>query len=204
MPMHSNSLADIKLRMIHEAANLFHKQGVHLTTPQEVVKAAGATMNQFYHHFAKKEGLVHDVLRTYYDAIQNADGPVNFVNYRISSWRDLEKWFLAHINLQKRFQMKRGCPFGTIGNELIGQEGAVRQDLSRIFDLVKSRLAAFFVKERSAGRLAGDASAELLADFCIATIQGAMLLGKVRKDSKPVETTVQQALAHLKSYLVKV
>lgn len=191
-----------RLRMIRAAADLFHKQGVHLTPPEEVVKAAKATMNQFYHHFHNKEGLVHDVLRTYYDAIQNADGPVNFVNYRISSWRDLEKWFLAHINLQKRFQMKRGCPFGTIGNELIGQEGAVRQDLIRIFELVKSRLATFFVKEKSAGRLAGDANAELLTDFCIATIQGAMLLGKVRKDSKPVEATARQALAHLKGYSI--
>lgn len=80
-----------KLRMIRAAADLFHKQGVHLTPPEEVVKAAKATMNQFYHHFHNKEGLVPDVLRTYYDAIQNADGPVNFVNYRISSWRDLEK-----------------------------------------------------------------------------------------------------------------
>lgn len=84
MPMLSNTPAGIKLRMIPEAADLFHKQGVHLTTPQEVVKAAGGTMNQFYHHFANKEGLVHDVLRTYYAAIKDSEGPVNSINYRIS------------------------------------------------------------------------------------------------------------------------
>lgn len=191
-----------KLRMIRAAADLFHKQGVHLTAPEEVVKAAGATMNQFYHHFANKEGLVHNVLRTYYNAIKDADGPVNSINYEISTWRDLEKWFLAHIKLQKRFQMKRGCPFGTVGNELIGEEGAVREDLSRIFELVKARLAGFFAKEKNKGRLAKNVSAELLADFCIATMQGAMLLGKVKKDSKPVETTVREALAHLKGYSI--
>jgi TetR/AcrR family transcriptional regulator, transcriptional repressor for nem operon len=98
--------------------------------------------------------------------------------------------------------MKRGCPFGTIGNELIGQEAAVRKDLSRIFELVKTKLAAFFAKEKSEGRLAEDASAELMADFCIATIQGAMLVGKVKKDSEPVETTVREALAHLKGYSI--
>jgi len=195
-------ITNTKVRMIRAAADLFHKQGVHLTTPEEVVKAAGATMNQFYHHFTNKEGLVHAVLGTYYDAIRDAAGPVNSINYEISSWRDLEKWFLAHIKLQKRFQMKRGCPFGTVGNELIGQEGAVREDLSRIFELVKGRLATFFAKEGSKGRLAEDASPELLADFCIATIQGAMLLGKVRKDSRPVETTVREALAHLKGYSI--
>jgi TetR/AcrR family transcriptional regulator, transcriptional repressor for nem operon len=191
-----------KLRMIRASADLFHKQGVHLTTPEEVVKAAGATMNQFYHHFANKEGLVHDVLRTYYDVIKDADGPVNSVNYQISSWRDLEKWFFAHVKLQKRFLMKRGCPFGTIGNELIGQDGAVREDLSRIFELVKGRLAAFFAKEKSAGRLVKNVNAELLANFCIATIQGAMLLGKVKRNSGPVEATVREALSHLKEYSI--
>jgi TetR/AcrR family transcriptional regulator, transcriptional repressor for nem operon len=189
-----------ELRMIRAAADLFHKQGVHLTTAEEVVKAAGTTMNQFYHHFANKEGLIHEVLQTYYDAIKDADGPVNSVNYEISTWRDLENWFLAHIKLQKRFQMKRGCPFGTVGNELIEKEGAVREDLSRIFELVKSKLVAFFAEEKKEGRLVENASAELLADFCIATIQGAMLVGKVKKDSQPVEATVREALAHLKGY----
>lgn len=131
-----------------------------------------------------------------------ACGVVDSINYQISSWRDLQKWFLAHIKLQKRFQMKRGCPFGTVGNELIGEEGAVREGLSRIFELVKSRLAAFFAKEKSEGGLAKNVSVQLLADFCIATVQGAMLLGKVRKDSRPVEMTVQEALAHLKGYSV--
>lgn len=200
MPMHSDAGTKVKLRMVRAAGDLFHKQGVHLTTPEEVVRASGATMNQFYHHFKNKEGLVHAVLRTYYEAIKYADGPVNSVNYKIGSWRDLEKWFLAHMKLQQRFQMKRGCPFGTVGNELTGQEGAVREDLSRIFELVNTKLAAFFVKEKNDGRLVQDADAELLADFCIATIQGAMLLGKVKEDSKLVEATLREALLHLKRY----
>jgi TetR/AcrR family transcriptional repressor of nem operon len=202
MPVPYESKAKINVRMIRSAANLFHKQGVHLTTPEEVVEAAGATMNQFYYHFSNKEGLIHEVLRTYYEAIKYADGPVNSINYEISTWRDLEKWFLAHIKLQKRFQMKRGCPFGTVGNELIERDGGIREDLGRIFDVVKSKLAAFFAKEQKAKRLAANASAELLADFCIATIQGAMLLGKVKKDSQPVEATVRETLAHLKGYLI--
>jgi hypothetical protein len=40
-----------------------------------------------------------------------------------------------------------------------------------------------------------------MADFCLAVIQGAMLMGKVKRTSRPVETTVREALAHLKHYL---
>jgi TetR/AcrR family transcriptional repressor of nem operon len=191
-----------RLKMIRAAADLFHKQGVHLTRPEEVIGAARCTMNQFYHHFGNKEGLIHAVLASYYTSIKNADGPVNSVNYRISSWRDLEKWFLSHVKLQKRFQMARGCPFGTVGNGLVEGEAVVREDLNRIFELVNTRLAAFFVQEKAKGRLKKNASPAFLADFCIASIQGAMLLGKVRKDSKPVEAAVRETLAHLKGYSV--
>jgi hypothetical protein len=39
-----------------------------------------------------------------------------------------------------------------------------------------------------------------LADFCIATVQGAMLLGRIKRDSHPVEAIVEEALAHVKRY----
>jgi hypothetical protein len=42
-----------------------------------------------------------------------------------------------------------------------------------------------------------------LADFCIAVAQGAMLMGKVKRDSQLVEATFREALSHLKAYAAK-
>ena len=99
--------------------------------------------------------------------------------------------------------MTRGCPFGTLGNEVTDNDELVRQDLSLIFEVVKNKLAAFFVREKAKGRLAKQADPERIADFCIASMQGAMLMGKVKRSSQTVEATVQEALEHLKSYLAK-
>ena len=52
---------------------------------------------------------------------------------------------------------------------------------------MKHKLATFFVKEKAKGRLAKDANAEHLAGFSIATIQGAMLMGKIERNSQPVQ-----------------
>lgn len=57
--------------------------------------------------------------------------------------------------------------------------------------------------ERAKGKLAKKTDAERMADFCIASMQGAMLMDKIRRSSQTVETTVREALAHLKSYFVK-
>jgi TetR/AcrR family transcriptional regulator, transcriptional repressor for nem operon len=191
--------AETRLRIIRTAADLFHKQGARSTSPDQVIEASRTGKGQFYHYFKSKEGLVHEVLQTYLREIKTGASPVN---YEINSWRDLEKWFLAHVALQKHYEMTRGCPFGTLGNEATENDELIRQDVSLIFEVVKNKLAAFFVKEKAKGRLAKKANEEELADFCIATIQGGMLLGKIKRDSRPVETAVRQGMTHLKRFAV--
>jgi hypothetical protein len=76
--------------------------------------------------------------------------------------------------------MTRSCPFGTIGNEVTENDELIRQDLCLIFEVVRSKPAAFFVKQKAKGTIARSADVGALADFCIATVQGAMLMGKDR------------------------
>jgi TetR/AcrR family transcriptional regulator, transcriptional repressor for nem operon len=200
MNARSNRGMETRLRIIRTAADLFHKQGVGATSPDQVIEASETGKGQFYHYFKSKEGLVHEVLQTYLDDIAKGTAPLS---YQIDSWEDLERWFFSNIELQKRFRMTRGCPFGTIGNEVTENDELIRQDLSLIFEVIKNKLAAFFLKEKAKGRLSPDANEEQLADFCIASIQGAMLLGKIKRNSQPVETTVREAVAHLKRYAVR-
>jgi TetR/AcrR family transcriptional regulator, transcriptional repressor for nem operon len=189
---------ETKLRIIRSAADLFHKQGVGATSPDQIIEVSGTGKGQFYHYFKSKEGLVHEVLQTYLDDITKGTAPLD---YEVKSWQDLERWFLSNIELQKRFRMTRGCPFGTIGNEVTENDELIRQDLSLIFEVIKNKLAAFFIKEKAHGRLSEDANEDQMADFCIATVQGAMLLGKIKRNSQPAETTVRAALAHLKRFV---
>ncbi len=190
--------ADTRQRIIRAATDLFHKQGVRATSPDQIIEASIAGKGQFYHYFKSKQRLVQEVLQMYLDAIKDGTGPLK---YDISSWTDLEMWFLAQVVLQKNFGMTRGCPFGTIGNEVTDNDELIRQDLSLILEVVKNKLARFFVWEKSQGRLAKGTNPELMADFCIATIQGAMLLGKIRRSAHTVEAAVLETLAHLKGYV---
>jgi TetR/AcrR family transcriptional regulator, transcriptional repressor for nem operon len=192
--------ADTRMRIIRTAADLFHRQGARSTSPDEIIEASRTGKGQFYHYFKSKEGLIHEVLQTYLSEIKTG---ASQVNYEVRSWKGLEQWFLAHLELQKNFDMTRGCPFGTLGNEATQNDELIRQDVSLIFEVVKNKLAAFFLSEKAKGRLARQANAESMADFCIATIQGAMLMGKIKRSSQTVETTVHEAVAHLRVYVNK-
>ena len=188
---------ETRRQILAAAADLFHKQGVAATSPDQIIEASGTGKGQFYHYFKNKDGLVHEVLQSYLEAIRDGGGPLN---YDIASWDDLEQWFIAQLGLQKRFRMTRGCPFGTIGNEVTENDELIRQDLSLIFEVAKAKLAMFFVREKASGRLEPHVQEDQLADFCLATIQGAMLMGKVKRSSVLVESVVREALAHLRTY----
>lgn len=189
--------SETKLRIIRTAAELFHAHGMHATSPDAIIEASNTGKGQFYHYFKSKEGLIHEVLLWHLDAIES--GTSN-INYDVRSWNDLETWFLAHVEQQKRFEMARGCIFGTAANELTEGEEDVRADLVRIFDAIQCRLAAFFATEKALKRLDESADEMRLAAFCIGVVQGAMLVGKVRRDSAGVEAIIRVALAHLSRY----
>jgi len=192
--------AEIKGRILRVAAELFHKQGVRFTSPGEIIKAAGTRKGQFYHYFKNKNLLVHEVLQYFLEAVRTGTAPVS---YDINSWQDLQNFFLAHIRFQRKFGMTRSCPIGTVANEVSVEDELIRKDINLVFGMMRSKLAAFFAREKAKGELSNAANPEAVAEFCIATIQGAMLLGKVNRDSRPAEAAVTEALLHLQRYLVR-
>jgi len=177
-------------RIIDAAADLFHKQGVQATSPQQIMETSQTGKSQLYHHFRSKGGLVHQSIREGSAAI----------DYEITSWSDLERWFRAHAGLQEKYRMTRGCPFGTIGNEVTENDELIRRDLELLFEVVRNKLAGFFLRERTKGRLGPRADEAVLADFCISSIQGAMLLGKIRRDRGTVDLAIDQALNYLAGF----
>jgi AcrR family transcriptional regulator len=188
-----------KLRIVQAAADLFHRQGLRATSPDEIIEASATGKGQFYHYFKSKDGLIHEVLLYYLEAIRNGSAPIN---YEVASWADLEAWFSAHIDMQKQFRMTRGCPFGTAANEITEDDELLRLDLVSIFAAIEHKLATFFAAEKALGQLAVDADERSLARFCIAAIQGAMLLGKISRSSAIAEAVVNEALAHIKREVI--
>ncbi len=67
-----------RLRILNAAADLFHKQGVRATSPDEIMEASSTGKGQFYHYFKSKEGLVHEVLQNHLRAIKTGVAPVNY------------------------------------------------------------------------------------------------------------------------------
>ena len=157
-------------------------------------------MQQLHHHFRTKGDIAEAVVRAYLTEIK---GDTSQVHRKLDTWKDLERTFAAHVGLLKQFNMRRGCPLGIIGNELSDKDEAIREELKLVFEALKERIAAFLKKEKSARRFLRTADHEQLAEFYVATIQGAMLLGKVRRNSRTVKKLFEDVSAHLSRYRIE-
>lgn len=190
--------SDTRFQIVRAAGDLFHGRGLGATTTDEIIEAVGIAKAEFHQHFKTKSELVCAVLRSYFEGLAAGIGPVK---YELDSWDDLQECLRSHIEFQKRFKMTRSCPIGTLGSELKERDEPTRQALSLILDLMLARLESFFSREKIAGRLASTADVEQLANCCVATVQGAMLTGKVKRDFHYVENVFEDLLSHLKRYV---
>ena len=193
-------IVQTRLRIISAAASLFHQKGVRATRIGEICKAARVTRHELYHHFRTKGDITEEVIRAYLTEVKTGTSQLH---HKLESWGDVQRTFTAHIELLEEFQMRRGCPLGIIGNELTEEDEAIRQDLDLVFEALKERIAGFLRNEKSEARLLPTADEDQLAEFCVAAMQGAMLLGKVRRDSQAVARIFKDLSMHLGRYRVE-
>jgi AcrR family transcriptional regulator len=195
MKKHSTDPGNARTRMIQAAQTLFHQQGIHATSVDQILKQSGTGKSQFTHYFKTKDGLVHEVLLHLHEWLRGDDAPVN---YSVRTWRDLETWFRFFVKVQNLRGCDRACPVGTIGNDLSDEQELLRQDVRLIFEWVRGQLGRFFAERRAAGELPASVDPDELADFCIVTVQGGLLVGKIKRDGTAFDNAVKHALAYIK------
>lgn len=189
----------IKNKMVHAAIDLFHRQGVHATSIDQILESSGTGKSQFSHYFKTKEGLVHAALTCLHDVIESGEA---VTGYDITSWKQMDQWFQSFIDFQKSTNFERSCPIGTIGNDVTDNQENLRKDIVDFFSWSRARLARFFEERKNAGELLSKVDPEALADFCIAIMQGGMLLTKINRNSDMFENAASQARAYIKSLRV--
>jgi len=183
-------------RIIAAAADLIHVHGVHGTSIDRVLTAAGAGKGQFYHFFAGKRALVAEVLRLQWErirvlqeaALQDAHG-----------WAAVEAWFDAIYRIHAVNGFAGGCPIGSIAAEMADDDDAVRRQAAMIFGSQRDSLLDALLALQAAGELPRQTDLVAAADFAIAAIQGGLLLAATQQDGNPLRHALQHTLTHLRN-----
>jgi TetR/AcrR family transcriptional repressor of nem operon len=190
----------VREQILDAAARLMHVRGYHRTALDDVLRESGAGKGNFYHYFPSKEALGHAILDRLVQGLNDhALGPVFGDPTRAPL--DQIGAFLDHVVATHRARNGvGGCPLGNLALELADVHEGFRARLAGVFDAWRACLAGALERARAAGTLDESVDADALARFLVAGLEGAILLTKVQRDIRVLETCAAELRRHLELY----
>ncbi|MGE5158556.1 MAG: TetR/AcrR family transcriptional regulator [Gemmatimonas sp.] len=185
--------AATRSRIVNAAADLIYERGVERTSLDEVMAAGGVSKSQLYHYFADKDALVREVIARQTERILEAQQPHLEM---LDSLPALRAWRDAIVRLNKAAH-SRGCPLGSLANELANDSEPARKRLAESFAEWRDSLERGLATMRERGELAASADPHELALALLAAVQGGLLLAKTTRSSRPLEIALDMAIDHV-------
>ncbi|QRP46808.1 TetR/AcrR family transcriptional regulator [Amycolatopsis sp. FDAARGOS 1241] len=171
---------DSRRRMLDSAAELFQAQGYHATGLTQLVAAGGAPRGSLYFHFpGGKEQLAAEAVRLSSERIAEMLSAV------VAAAPDPAAAIAAVVDTlttaltESDFQ--RGCPLATVALEAAAESRLIRQACDEGYRSWEHSLAEYFTRQ---GLPAERATS--LATVVLASIEGALLFAKTRRDVAPL------------------
>ncbi len=187
--------ASTRQRILETAAKLMYKNGVNGTSIDDVLNASSTGKSQFYHYFTNKDALVKELIDYHLAALPAAQAAMLD---NLGSVAGIDAWLDQVVLDYKSGVYAQGCPIGNLASELSGQNEELRQNLQATFNHWETRLEAGLIQMRAKGQLRSGVDPIQLATFCVAAIEGALLLAKTNQSVTPLESTVAQVKSHIK------
>lgn len=187
-----------KRRIVEAAAELIYASGAERVSLDAVMEACGASKSQLYHYFDNKDDLVREVIEFQASRILQANtlhlGQLDSLE-ALRAWRDM-------MVAANRAGGVRGCPLGSLANELAAQSEDARHQLDQSFAAWSMVIETGLSRMRESGRIKSCADTKAIAVAVLAAIQGGILLSKTARNSHPLELALDMALSHIERHAV--
>lgn len=173
-------VADRRNQILDAAATLMSARGFTSTSVDDVIRSAKLSgKSHFYHYFKSKEELGYEVLNRQFE---------RFAERGLAILREplidpLERLFLfidGIVALQVESGGRQGSPFGNLAAELSDAHEGFRVRIDAIFERWANQIRALLWEARP--QLHDDVDAMRLSRFIIATLEGAVLMTRVKRD----------------------
>ena len=179
---------DRRAEILDAAARLIAGQGFTQTSIEDVIEASGLCgKSHFYHYFKSKEELGHQVLNRSFERF----GERGLAILREPLIDPLERLSLF-IDSIVVAQAERGCtggsPFCGLFAEMADAHEGFRTRINSVFESWAEQIRSLLEEARA--KLRDDVDAARVARFIIATLEGAVLMTRVKR-----EISVMQGIA---------
>ncbi len=162
------------------------RTGYNGTSVRDITAAADAPQGSFTNHFRSKEAFASEVLDRYFAHTRGVvtealDDTSLTPRARLKRYLDIITGKLEGDGWQ------RGCLIGDLSLEASGSSEVLRTRLAAIFGEWRAPFASCIAEAQKASEISSDFDADELAEFLLASWQGAILRMKVERSPAPLE-----------------
>lgn len=188
---------DIKRKLLIDVGTaLFTQKGFFNTSLDDIVQTAGVPKGSFYYYFGTKEEYIFEVIKNYETYFtKKLDRALN--DERLTPLERLKSFTDEATNAVLRFEFKRGCLVGNLGQEMASLEDDVRVCLLELLNDWQVRFSACIDEAKAAGEIATSVESHQLAQFFWSAWEGAVLCAKLERSTKPLDNVSTIFFDHL-------
>lgn len=183
--------------ILEAATRLMQIRGYHGTAVDDVLRETGIGKGSFYHYFKSKEDLGYAILDGIIRGfLERTLGPC-FSDSGVKPLTQIRCFLDRVLETQRECNCVGGCPLGNLASELSDVHEGFRARLAGVFSAWRECLTRALQAAQQQGEVLATCQAEAVAQFLVASLEGAILVTKVTKDI----VVMEQCVAEMKRYL---
>lgn len=197
-PRQRDDLINTRELLLRAGLEVLTEKGFSATGIEEILARVAIPKGSFYHYFGSKEEFGLSLIERYGEFFagkldRHLRNPTLSPLGRLHAFVDDAKAGMA------RFEYRRGCLIGNLGQEMGALPESFRARLKDTFEDWQSRFSACLVEAQEAGELAREADAKQLAAFFWIGWEGAVLRAKLERSAAPLDVFAKLFFASLPS-----
>src|SRR6266581_3203837 len=163
-------------QILNAASRLIHVQGYQSTSLDDVLRESGVGKGNFYYYFKSKEDLGYAILDQIIGSFLERTLEPCFSDPEQGALAQIRCFLDRVLEAQRARNCVGGCPLGNLAAELSDVHEGFRARLAFVFAAWRERLTLALRTEQLRGAVDAACRPGAVADFLVASLEGAILL----------------------------
>ena len=174
-------------RLLQSGVETLTERGFSATGLDEILSRVSVPKGSFYHYFGSKDKFGSALIQRYADYFAHKIDRILLDDNH--SPLDRLRLFVADAESgMARYEFKRGCLIGNMGQEMGNLPELFREQLMAVFTDWQDRFTVCLEAAKTSGQIPPDADCETLAEVFWIGWEGAVLRAKLEKSPEPLIT----------------
>ena len=178
--------ASLRDQILRAGLPVMFRSGYHAASIRDICRAACAPQGSFTNHFRSKERFAAEVLEQYFDYLKRLISDA-LNDQKLTPRQRLKRYLDVITDKLKRDRWTIGCLIGDFSLQVTSHSKLLRKRLNSIFQEWRALFASCIAAAQSAGEVDSQFDATELAEFLLASWEGAILRMKVERSPAALE-----------------